>query len=278
MKHVMDRTVHNAYSALEAANRKLERGRMSADEARTLMDIADRAHATIDRHMRMDADDYSPYKNTRIGYDANARGRGRTSDDARDMMYAAMDLADRILPPLMDDDNVDNRRGVPGTGRRRVRRVRADRYDDRYDDDYDDDDMDDMRVYNMPRWRSARTGRFLPNLYGPRRVRRVRRRSDMDDRYDDRYDDDRYDDDRYDDARRTTDEARRTTDEARRAADDARRAADEARRIADDARNTNPVDRSDRARYDAARYDRTDARYDRRDDRTDDAHRPGPRV
>lgn len=262
MRHELDNSYRHAHNTLTEANARLDSGKVrDPREHALLMSMIRDARDVIKNHES--TDNRRPYSDTNIGYDTNMRGRGRTSDDARDMLDAAMDLADRILPPLMDDDryDVDDRRGVPGTGRRRVRRVRADRYDDRYDDDYDDDDMDDMKVYNMPRWRSARTGRFLPNLYGPRRVRRVRRRSDMDD-YDDRYD--RYDDDaRYDDVRRMADEARRT-------ADDARRTADEARRTADNARNTNPVDRSDRTRYDAARYDR-------RDDRTDDHIGPDTR-
>lgn len=285
MRYEHEKARRQAENRISEVNRYLDSNKVKDPKKHTMLEnMREKAYNTL-KHIndmeRMDDDDRSPYKNTNIGYRTAAR-RQRTYADTNDLVNDAMDLVDRILPHIADDDryDVDNRRGVPGTGRRRVRRVRADRYDNRYDtnDRYDDDtydadddrydDVDDAKVYNMPRWRSARTGRFLPNLYGPRRVRRVRR-SDMDDRYDD----DRYDD-RYDDMERTTDEARRTTDEARRAADDARRAADEARRTADDARTTSPVMRTTDH---TARYD--DTRSDRRYDRTnDDARRPGPTM
>lgn len=261
MRHELDNSYRHAHNTLTEANARLDSGKVrDPREHALLMSMIKDAREVIKNHET--TDDTRPYKNTNIGYDTNMRYNryDRTTDNARDMLDAAMDLADRILPHTADDRyDVDNRRGVP----RRVRTRRRADMDDRYDDRYDDD-MDDSEVVNMPRWRSARTGRFLPNLYGPRRVRRVRR-SDMDDM---RYDDDRYDD-RYDDAR--YDDVRRMADDAKRTADDARRTADEARRTADDARNPVRTDRYD----DARTHTRSDARYDRRDDKTDD--RPGPR-
>jgi len=46
---------------------------------------------------------------------------------------------------------------------------------------YTTDDLEEMDIVNMPRWRSSRSGRFLPNPYGRRNVQRVRRRADFDD-------------------------------------------------------------------------------------------------
>lgn len=285
MRHEYDTARRHAHNTISDANRRLDKTRDPMEHHMLMAMIAD-ATRTLNDLDNMDA---KPYRHTDIGYNADIR---RTNDAIRD----AIDLVDRILPRISDD--MDMRRGVPGTGRgRRSGRVRADmddRYDvdDRYDryDDVDDDDLDDrydMDVVNMPRWRSARTGRFLPNLYGPRRVRRVRRRrADLDDRtyadarYD-RYDDMRYDDARYDDYRTRSDHEIRMDDITRTAAD---AAADTARRMVDDRRDIyphTPVMRYD-SRYD--RYDRRDdARYDTRDDRRDDAdtafdraRKPGP--
>lgn len=272
MRHEHENARRHAYNTLAEVNRHLDKGNITNprhhEMLTNMMENATRTLRNLD-----DMENRRPYSDTNIGYNANVRGRERTRSDADDAVRNVMDAIDRILPHISDDDryDVDDRRGVPGTGRRAVRRVRADRYDDdRYDMDDDRyDDMDDSRVVDMPRWRSARTGRFLPNLYGPSRVRRVRRRAEMDD-INNRYDDDRYDDD----TQRTTDETRRMADEARRAADDARRAAEEARRTTDDMRNMPPTMRTERGRYDDTRSDRTDRRYDARTD--DDTHRPGP--
>lgn len=150
-----------------------------------------------------------------------------------------MDLVDRILPYIADDDryDVDDRQGVPGTGpyanprlRRRGGRKGIGRRRYEMNDRYDDDTDDDVDARRGGRRRRDSRGRFV--------------RSDIDDM--------RYDDDRYDDVRHTTDEARRTADETRA---------------------TNPVMRTtDRT----ARYDDThgDRRYDITTD--DDARRPGP--
>lgn len=276
MRSEHEKARRQAENRISEVNRYLDSNKVKDPRKHTMLEnMREKAYNTlrqINDMERMDDDNHYPYKSTNIGYDTRSQHR-RTTDDVTDVVRTAMDTLKRILPHIADDDryDVDNRRGVPGTGRRRVRRVRADRYDNRYDDRYDtndrydddrydaDDDCyddDDTRVYNMPRWRSARTGRFLPNLYGPSRVRRVRRRSDMDDRYaeDDRYDD-RYDD-KYDDDRRITDAITRA-------------AADTARRMTDDNRSVPPV--MQRNRY-------TDARYDNRTDDTNDttSRRLGP--
>lgn len=333
MRHEYENARRHAHNTLAEVNRHLDRGNIkNPRHHQMLTDMAEKATRTLNNIDTME--DARPYSDTNIGYSVDARERGRISNNSSDVVRNAMDAIARILPRLshanddMDDDTNDNRmynrRGVPGTGRYRVRRARtrADRFDNRYDDRYDVDDryddddaydMDDdndLRVVNMPRWRSARTGRFLPNLYGPSRVRRVRRRADLDDmdnRYNanDRYDiDDRYDDMlddvRYDDIRRTAHETKRAADDVRRAADEARRTADDARRMADEARRAmddsrtiypgTPVMRENRyARYNDARYDsrndtqdaRNDANdyYARNDDTTSDrARRPGPRA
>lgn len=150
------------------------------------------------------------------------------SDDDRynatmDMMA---DVISRILPHL-DDMDVENRRGVPGTGpysrrrrgygrgrgrgrvrvggyTRRLPRADADDYndmdDDRYDD-WNDDDHNDME--------NARRRRRLP----PRdRYGQFRPRSDMDDRYSD----DRMDDMARAAATAAADTARRMTDDRTR--------------------------------------------------------------
>lgn len=269
MKHEYEKARRHAENTLAEVNRHLDTGKITNPRHHHMLtDMAEKAMRTLNHIDRMD-NDRRPYSETHIGYDVN---RQRTND-RYNAVDDVMDAIDMILPQLDNRyDDVDDRRGVPGTGRRRVRRVRADdRYDDKQMDDYDDymDDMDDREVVNMPRWRSARTGRFLPNLYGRGRVRRVRRRSEMDDdrynRYDDRYDYNRYDDRHMDDMRRTT--------------DDARRVADEARRTADDARYIPPMmDRTDRMRTDDRRYTSDDRRADRTDNRTDDRmnRTPGP--
>lgn len=256
MRHEYEKARRHAENTLAEVNRHLDRGNIkNPRHYHMLADMAEKATRTLNNLDRMD--DARPYSDTNIGYRTDARRRRYADDDVHDVVRMAMDAVDRILPHIADDDryDVDDRRGVPGTGRRRVRRVRADRYDDRYDtndrydDDMDDDryDDDDTKVYNMPRWRSARTGRFLPNLYGPRRVRRVRR-SDMDDRYDDdRYDcDDRQYDNRYDDRTSRTDDIYPGT----------------------------PVMRDDRR----TRDDRTGRRCDDRTDTDNEAHRPGPDI
>lgn len=311
MRHEHENARRHAYNTLAEVNRHLDKGNIrNPRHHQMLTDMAEKATRTLNNLDTMD--NTRPYTDTNIGYNADVRQRGRTSN-ANDMITDMMDTINRILPRVTNDmDDVDDRRGVPGTGRRRVRRVRADRYDDRYDaddryddrydmdDDRYDDDMDDFRVVDMPRWRSARTGRFLPNLYGPRRVRRVRRRSemdDMDDRYnaDNRYDDYRYNhyDDRYDDHydyarydnRRFKTDNKRIHDAITRAAADA--ATETARRMSNDSNdryNIHPGSLAMR-RYDDMRYNDTDddRRYSTRNDtRYDDAtsdriKRPGPR-
>lgn len=246
MNHEYEKTRRHAENTLAEVNRHLDKGTIkNPRHHQMLIDMAEKAMRTMNHLDRMER--RQPYSDTDIGYTADVRQRQRTSDDLVDDM---MDAINRVLPQIADD--VDARRYS------RRGRVRA---DDRYDDDLDDD-LDDREVVNMPRWRSARTGRFLPNLYGPSRTRRVRRRSDADDRYDD---------DRYDDI----DDIRRTADEARRMADDARRTADDARRPADDARYTPPTMRTDHyPRTDDRRMD--DDRYSRTDDADDRTRKPGP--
>lgn len=285
MRHEHDNALRQAHNTLAEANRRLDSGKVKDPREHAMLISMIRDATEITKNYNA-MDNKLPYSNTNIGYGANIRQRDATSDYRNDMVNDALDMVAKILPHIADDDryNVDDRRGVPGTGRRAVRRVRADRYDDdRYDMDDDRYDDDDLRVVDQPRWRSARTGRFLPNLYGPSRVRRVRRRAEMD-KMDTRYDDDKYDDDSHyddtqrtaDDINRTADETRRMTNEARRAADEARRAADDARRTTDDMRNISPVMRDDRnIRYDERRSD-TEARFPRTDDADDRMRRPGP--
>lgn len=186
MRHEHENARRHAYNTLAEVNRHLDKGNIkNPRHHQMLTDMAEKATRTLNN--LDDMENKRPYSDTNIGYNADTRQRGRARNDADDAIRNVMDAIDRILPHIADDDryDVDNRRGVPGSGR--GRRIRADRYDDRYDMD---DDLYDDEVVDMPRWRSARTGRFLPNLYGPSRVRRVRRRADMDDM---RYDDDRYD-------------------------------------------------------------------------------------
>jgi len=106
-----------------------------------------------------------------------------------DMLNDAIDAVNRILPNLDNYYDVENRRGVKGTGRygtggrdrrktspirggRGLRRARMDMDDYDYDYDYDDDYYDYDDDYNVenrgPRYRSRRSGRFLPNPYPSR--------------------------------------------------------------------------------------------------------------
>lgn len=247
MRHEHENARRHAYNTIAEANRHLDRGNIKNPRHHQMLTamIKD-ATDTINNLDRMD--DARPYSDTNIGYGRSARQSDKRQDDITNVVNDAMDAINRVLPRIADDD-----------------RYRMDY--DRYDDD------DDIRPVDQPRWRSARTGRFLPNLYGPSRVRRVRRRAEMDD-MNDRYDDDM----RYDDTQRTTDETRRMADEARRAADEARQAAYEARRTVDDTRNTSPVMRDDRnMRYDERRGD-AEARFPRADDADDRTRRPGPET
>lgn len=233
MRHEYEKARRQAENDLEEVNRHLSDDKKRANPwvHDMLIGAREKTMRTLETLDRLDA--ARPYSDTNIGYGADMRRRryDRTADDTRDMIHAAMDAVDRILPHLddrYDDDDVEDRRGRPrrtrrGVGRwtqvrthvrRMPRRSDMDDYDldDRYDDDdrydYDDEryDVDDARRRRMPR--RGRSGRFV--------------RGD-DDRYDDRADD-------------RTDDARRTVDDAR------------------------PVMRGDR--------------YN--DDRTDDTRRPGP--
>jgi len=163
-RQLHDTARRNAYNALEQVNERLNRGDIRrADEMRVLHDIADRATTTLRNLDELDRADRADYRSTNIGY--------RTSDDnRRRMLDDTLDALDRVLPHLDDRYNdVDDRRGVPGTGRygdrrhlgRGGRRARADMDD--WTDDWDD--VDDRRA------RSRRTGRFV--------------RAEMDDRMDD---------------------------------------------------------------------------------------------
>lgn len=233
MKHEHEKARRQAENRIAEVNKYLDDDRIKDARVHDMLEgMREKAYKTLNHINDLERQDHMPYTHTNIGYTTDDH-QYRTSDDVHDLMRTAMDAVDRIMPHLVDDAD-----------------------DDWYSD------TDDDKVVNMPRWRSARTGRFLPNLYGRGRVRRVRRRSDLDDRYDDHYDDDRYDDD---DVRRMADDARRTADEARRVADEARRTADDARRTTDDDRRTD--------RYDDRRM-RTDD--DERRTRMDDDRRPGP--
>lgn len=251
MDGTYDALRRHAEKDLAAIRQRLDSGRrIGVNETHKLASIAEALTRTMDNMDRLESK--RPYSDTNIGYGANARQRNPHSD-ARRTLDDAMDAINKILPYISDDYAVD-------------------------------DDMDyryDNEVVNMPRWRSARTGRFLPNLYGPRRVRRVRRRAEMNDM------DDRYNaDDRYDDRYSATDHEQRMNDAVARAA------ADTARRMANDMRSANdiypstpvmPRNARDDARYNARNDARDDARYDARNDARDDstsdrAHRPGPAM
>lgn len=285
MRHEHENARRHAYNTIAEANRHLDKGNIKNPKHHEMLTKMIKDATDTIKNLD-DMDNARPYSNTNIGYNADTRQHERAANNVNDMVRTAMDVVDRILPHLTDDmDDMNMRRGVPGTGR--ARRVRADRYD--MDDDRYDYDENDLRVVNMPRWRSARTGRFLPNLYGPRRVRRVRRRAEMDDtndryemddRYDDmrddRYDDARYDtaryDNRYDDVRTSADHEHRMNDAVTRAA--ATAAADAATATAQRMTN-NTNDRNDNRTI----YPGTPVmpRYDERNDINNDAHRPaGP--
>lgn len=149
-EHHYDDARRQAENDLEEINRHLKDKKITSDPRKHHM-LIDARDKTISALKTLDDREITrPYRHTGIGYNADMR-RDDTYD-ARETVRMAMDTINRILPRL--------------------------------DDDMDDDDMD---VVDMPRWRSGRTGRFLPNLYGRGRVRRVRRRADIDDRYDDIY-------------------------------------------------------------------------------------------
>lgn len=190
MKHELDNARRHAMNTIAEANHHLDSGKIKDPrQHHMLTDMIEKSTRTLDTLNRMDDrtydDDNAENRRVRTG---RVRVGGLTRRTPRYDMNDKYDDYDDYT-----DDDAENRRVRAVRVRRRTPRYDMnDRYDDNDYADYDDYADDDAE--NMPRWRSARTGRFLPNLYGRRNVQRVRRRSrnDIDDMdYDDYNDADR---------------------------------------------------------------------------------------
>ena len=264
MKHAMDEARLHATNTLNEVNRHMRSGKIT--NPRHYEQLTNMMNAAMDTLDKLDRYD------DRHNNDARYNDR-RTNNDLWDAVNDAATMIDEVV----------NRRGVPGSGRGRVRvggytrrRPRAemdtsytdDRYNDRYNDRYDDRYNDDMDYDDDIVDARGRRGRVRVSGYTRRRPSYAM--TNMDARNDDDYDD--YGDvsDRRGGARRRDRYGRFMTadDDTMRMVADA--AAETARRMTNDRYNRN--DRNDRGDIypHVPLMPRTDDRYD---ERMDDARR-----
>lgn len=151
----------HANNTIAEANRHLDSGKIKNPQHHQMLNtmIKD-ATDTLNNLDRMN--DARPYSRNTIGYNADMRYNDR--DNMRRMLDDTMDAINRILPHIAGDynDDAEARRGVPGSGRGRSRRMRVGGYTRRAprSDMEDMDDMDDMDDMKMRRRRDSR-GRFM---------------------------------------------------------------------------------------------------------------------